>query len=96
MAGQFNNGRGPNLVVYVALFPMASELGWRHPIQSPPFHIQPLTTDGSSNARRPSFESPYSQSMLPASYRTESDDLAPADQNIMTCIEKALDLGKTG
>ncbi|GKZ33015.1 hypothetical protein AbraIFM66950_002732 [Aspergillus brasiliensis] len=51
--------------------------------ESPPFCAQPLTVDNNSNALL---------SLLPASYRTASDNLVASSRDLLTCIEKELDL----
>lgn len=59
--------------------------------KSPPFSIRLLTTE-SDSAEASSPNNEQLLSLLPATYRTASDDLAAASRHIKACIEKELDL----
>ncbi|OAQ58425.1 subtilisin-like serine protease [Pochonia chlamydosporia 170] len=59
---------------------------------SPPFSVRLLEHKDEQGPDASRCERNWLQSLLPASYRTESDDLAAPARHVQTCIENELDL----
>ncbi|KAH7215367.1 hypothetical protein DER44DRAFT_158222 [Fusarium oxysporum] len=76
MAGDFRNG----------------SVMARQRSRSPPFSIQLLEREHDRGAYASRRDNEHLLSLLPASYRTESDDLAAPARHVAACVDKELDL----